>query len=182
MEMKRVHVAAARRLCSSPVLMVVAVGLAGCASNFKSEKLADGEISGIPVVAYQPAWVQREFTIKPKEGHPDAECTSPKTETSLETLPIGGTYGVKFEPSWFGKGEFTIDLNENGTLKTLTLNSDPQFAENLGAATEFLKTIVPVPPAAAGFVAPEEEPNCVVVGSDIINFKPYDGKIPDWDK
>jgi hypothetical protein len=81
-----------------------------------------------------------------------------KTETTHETLtlPLGDAYAVNIDDStsWFASNEFSMSFNDQGVLKQVTLNSDPQLDETLTATAALVKEVAAVAgPAAVGLMA-----------------------------
>lgn len=80
--------------------------------------------------------------VKPKETD-QTRTTKKETRTMttqrIEDLPLGKEFDINFFSAPLAKSEFTIEVNTNGTLKTVTLNSTPQVSETITALASLLK-------------------------------------------
>lgn len=124
----------------------------GCASHLVVTGDPKRTLPGVPVRAPLLAEVTRVTTFAPLPtagAYADA-CKLDERITTLEVLPFGELYHVGFKPAPFGKSEFKLDLGESGTLKTVSLNSDPKAPEALKEVGALLGTVLP-------FVAEKEE-------------------------
>jgi hypothetical protein len=76
---------------------------------------------------------------------------NPACERDVETivyLPTGLAYDIDFRPSALGTTQFSVTLHDSGTLKQVTLNSDPAASATLEAAGEVAAGLVPLAAAA----------------------------------
>lgn len=75
----------------------------------------------------------------PRSGEP--QCVR---EVTLEIVHLpGAAYALDLRPGLFAASEFSVTLHESGTLKQVTLNSDPQVdeaIESVGVLGESLAT------------------------------------------
>ncbi len=110
--------------------------------NIKEEK-------GIPFAVSILVEVTEETTyeIDPKipSSRPDYKTIQalckPTQLIKHEMFPLGDTKYINFEPSWISKSEFSVSFADNGSLKGVTLNSDP--TASIETATNLLKSFIP---------------------------------------
>ncbi len=129
---------------------------AGCASSLKSFDADGRALTGVPIRAPMLVEVTRvtTYTATPSAGANAAYC-KPDTAVTLEVMPLGRLFYLNVDPATFGKAEFKLELTEAGTLKTVSLNSDPRAAESMKELGALLGTLLPYaaapkePPAGA---------------------------------
>lgn len=106
---------------------VTSLSLAACSADLvisKDEDAKEVVEGGVPFRLAEP-WVATGDFTKHSEG---GDCDdSPFTEHL--SLPSGGIYYASVDIKDFAKSEFSIALNENGTLNTLSSNSSSQFKD-----------------------------------------------------
>lgn len=132
--------------------IAASVTFCGCASRLVVTGEKNRTLSGVPVRAPLLAEVTREisYTPLPTAGEHAVVCAAKERITTLEVLPLGRVYHVGFRAASMGKSEFKLDLGESGTLKSVSLNSDPKAPEALKEVGALLGTVLP-------FVAEKQE-------------------------
>ena len=66
------------------------------------------------------------------------------TENVVQFLSLpGDTYDLDIDAgwAWFSRNEFSVTLADNGTLKQVTLNSDPQIDETIQSTATLVKEL-----------------------------------------
>lgn len=141
----------------APILSTAALaGLAAaCASSLKSFDAEGRALTGVPIRAPMLVEVTRvtTYTARPHAGDDAAFCR-PDTAVTLEVMPLGRLFYLNVQPADFGKAEFKLELTEAGTLKSVSLNSDPRTAESMKELGALLGTLLPY--AAAPKEAPAD--------------------------
>jgi hypothetical protein len=114
----------------------------GCASRLIITEAQSGPPNGIRVRETITCIVEVESIGIDASGN---ACTY--TTEEITTLPIGITYDIDFLATPFAKAEFSVEVNDNGGVKKVTLNSTPQFSETIKAigelATQFKRGELP---------------------------------------
>ncbi|WP_189615485.1 hypothetical protein [Pigmentiphaga litoralis] len=100
---------------------------------------------GIPFRATE-VYVMRGVLNKHTEGK---DCDNTPFVRTLP-LPAGAQYFVAFKGAMLAKSEFSVNFGPNGTLSSVTLNSEPGASETLRATSDLLKYALPVATAATG--------------------------------
>jgi hypothetical protein len=78
-------------------------------------------------------WLVKKTTVS--ERAPRSGASQCVREVTLEIVHLpGAAYALDVRPGLFASSEFSVTLHESGTLKQLSLNSDPQVDETLEAA------------------------------------------------
>jgi len=144
------------------VLALVSLAGVGCASSLVLKKPNPDVLSGIPVKRTITYVVVKKITYHPLPGE-EKPC-KPKTVEEFAEIPVGGEYEVNFNSASFAKSEFSVTPNDNGTLKTVSLNSTPQAAEITKSVAELVGKIAP-PKGADAALVPEK---CGPVESETI--------------
>ena len=130
------------------VFLVAMAGFAvlasGCASSLKTFG-GDGKPSvGIPIGTPVLVKITAETTFKGTANAPENEvakyCLSEKNE-ELKFMALGERSYIEFIPAPLGKGEFTIEFNDEGVLKKVTLNSDA--TAGVDKVNSLLGTVLP---------------------------------------
>ena len=67
----------------------------------------------------------------------------------IALLPLGEAYDIHVKQGWFSSTEFSVSLTDQGTLKQVTLNADPQVDETIKAVADVLGN-VPILKATRG--------------------------------
>ena len=129
-----------RKLLAGCVLITAS----GCA-NLTFYKATDDVPRGVRVRAPVSCIVVKEITRK--------SGAKQKVE-EIALLPLGEAYDINVKRGWFSATEFSVSLSEQGTLKQVTLNADPQVDETIKAVADVLDK-VPVLNATRG---DEEDP------------------------
>ena len=112
--------------------------LFGCSATLQTVPVTDPAVfHGIRVRALETYVVRKQSVT---------EKCKPQTLESIVHLPLGRAYDVNFSGGWFADNQFSVSFGENGMLKQVTLNSDPQLDESLAAAAALTERLS----AAAG--------------------------------
>ena len=100
--------------------------LFGCSATLRTVAVTDPAVfHGIRVRALETYVVKKQYIT---------EKCQPRTLESIAHLPLGRAYDVNFSGGVFADNQFSVSFGENGMLKQVTLNSDPQLDESLAAA------------------------------------------------
>lgn len=126
-------------------LIALAIGgtlLSGCASSLKTFDAQKNPSVGIPVGTPILVKITERTTYEVDPKHPEFQSYC-KTDVNAtyEFLPLGERSYIAFEPAALGKGEFKVEFNDNGALKTVSVNSDATAGTQ--SVTELLSTILP---------------------------------------
>ena len=117
--------------------------LFGCSATLQTVPVTDpAQFNGIRVCALEAYVVKKQYVT---------EKCSPQIIESIAHLPLGRAYDVNFRGGWLADNQFSVSFGDNGMLKQVTLNSDPQLDESLAAAaalTERLSAVAGVVSAA----------------------------------
>lgn len=139
----RSEVRAARLVTRTACLILLASAvLTGCASKLVTYDSERKPSVGIPVGS--PILVkitqQTNYEVDPNNASYKQYCT-PDVSATYEFLALGERSYISFSPGELGKGEFKLEFNDAGLLKSVSLNSDA----TAGAAqvNELLKTVLP---------------------------------------
>jgi len=125
-------------------LVLISFFLSGCASKLAIDHTKNGN----GIVVSKPAVHVIKKTVKTLDKN-KVLCTSVE-KTEFVNLPVGETYTVNIDPSWFAANEFAIEFNDSGSLKKVMLNSDPQIDETLLATATLVKEVGAAIPSVAG--------------------------------
>jgi len=127
---------------------LAAAGLLSVASGCASLKFSAAESEtprGVRVRAPVSCVVVRELTRK---------SGAKETVESLASLPLGEAYDINVRQGWFSATEFSVSLTDQGALKQVTLNADPQVDETVKAVADVLDSL----PILKAPRADEEDP------------------------
>lgn len=126
----------------SEIIFVVSIAFsqAACTADLVVMK-ADGktEMAGIPIRQSESYILSGKHT-KRKKGGP---C-SPNSFFQPIFLPTGDLYFINVESGPLASSEFSVALSDNGTLKSVSLNSENKAKDVLEGATTFIKDALPV--------------------------------------
>ena len=125
-------------------LVVIVFLLSGCASKLAIDHKEDGN----GIVVSKPVLHVIKKTVNALDENKKL-CTSMEV-TKFVNLPVGKTYTVNIDPSWFAANEFAIEFNDAGSLKKVMLNSDPQIDETLLATATLVKEVGAAIPSFIG--------------------------------
>lgn len=134
---------------SSHLLVVLMVLLSGCASKLAVYDDKGNPMKGVPVRSPLLVEITTEtsYEIDPKISASDSRyetikrLCAPTTKSTSSFLPLGTLSYITFEPAALGKSEFKLEFSDSGSLKTLSLNSDPAAATE--SVSKLLGTILP---------------------------------------
>ena len=141
------------------LLISALIMFTACSSDLivaeKLDDIKDGDkkLGGIPFSVPALRKVRTTTTYKPGGSEEDqdykADCNISKVEESYQTFPLGKTYFASFDSASLGKSEFSIQFTETGLLKSVTLNSDPNTAQNIEATAKLIGSLTGVATEAA---------------------------------
>ena len=114
----------------------------GCASSLKIYDAKNNEAKGVPINVPQLMEITTTTSYKVAKGSEKYKdfCT-PEVSSKLEFLPLGDRYYVTFDPATLGDGEFSVEFNDKGLLKSVTLNS--KASAGAEQANALLSTVLP---------------------------------------
>jgi hypothetical protein len=105
--------------------------VSGCAS-LEFHEAADATPRGIRVREPVSCVVVKEITRK---------SGFRQTVETVSTLPLGEVYDINVKQGWFSSTAFSVSLTEQGTVKQVTFDADPQVDETLKAAADVLDSV-----------------------------------------
>jgi hypothetical protein len=149
-----------------PRFLVVAAALAlsvGCSAKLSHYIL-------VPIVSTHVVTKDVTQSGKDDAGKP-VSCTTRVHQ--FVSLPTGEAYGLNVEHdamSWFSSNEFSVSFYENGALKQVTLNSDPQVDETLTATAGLVKELGSLAAAAARAPCPTKDVTTTEVVKCVLPF------------
>lgn len=108
-----------------------AASLCGCAS-LEFREAAGPVPQGVRVRAPVACVVVKEFTRK---------SGAKQVVETVESLPLGEVYDINVRQGLFSATEFSVSLTEQGALKQVTLNADPQVDETIKAAADLADSV-----------------------------------------
>lgn len=103
----------------------------GCAS-LEFREAASGVPNGVRVRAPVSCVVVKEITRK---------SGAKQTVETVVSLPLGEVYDINVRQGLFSATEFSVSLTEQGALKQVTLNADPQVDETVKAVADVLDAV-----------------------------------------
>lgn len=150
--------------------LLASVLVTGCASHLQVTEISNGTekvVKGIPVTV--PALVKFKETTSYESSKVGFTC-HPTIVIKEQLLPGAKQIYINFDPAPLGKSEFSLELSDNGNLKSVSLNSDAAAAAEQVAG--LLDAVVPYfeakkEPSKAGAAAvsstaqEEFDKNCV---------------------
>ena len=166
-----------RTLASS----VLAVACTGCASSLQTFDATGKKTVGIPIAT--PVLVKitekTSYEVGPDGSAYSKYCTA-EVNAKYQFLALGERSYVTFKAAPFGKGEFKLEFNDAGVLKTVSLNSDAttgveQITGLLGTVLPYLTAPKSTPEPKAGL--PEEtaqkikEKYCIKKGTEVLSVE-----------
>jgi len=105
----------------------------GCSATLRTVAVTDpGVFNGIRVRALETYVVKKQYIT---------ERCQPQTLESIAHLPLGRAYDVSFSGGRLADNQFSVSFADNGMLKQVTLNSDPQLDESLSAAAALTEKV-----------------------------------------
>lgn len=137
------------------ILALISIAVvSGCASDLKIYDAKLNEAKGVPFnvpLLVEITSITKYKVIKGSEKFKQL-CT-PEENTKLEFMPLGERYYANFDAADLGDGEFSVEFNDKGLLKSITLNS--KASAGAEQANALLSTILPF--VKAPKAAPEEK-------------------------
>ncbi len=117
----------------------VLIAASGCAS-LTFYKATDEVPRGVRVRAPVSCVVVKEITRK---------SGAKQRIEEIALLPLGEAYDINVKQGIFSATEFSVSVTDQGTLKQVTLNADPQVDETLKGVADLLDS-VPILKATRG--------------------------------
>lgn len=125
------------------VCTCAALGSAACAARLSHP---------VPVREAEPWLVKRTIETERAQRAGEPQCVR---EVTLEIAYLpGAAYALDLRPGVFAANEFSVTLHESGTLKQVTLNSDPQVDETIEAVGALGESLAAVAAKVAPLLAP----------------------------
>lgn len=123
-------------------LVISNIFIGGCASYLKTFDAQKNPSVGIPIGT--PVLVKiterTAYEVDPKHKEFESYCKSDINAT-YKFFPLGERSYIAFDPAVFGKGEFKVEFNDSGALKSVSLNSDA--TAGVQSVNELLGTVLP---------------------------------------
>ena len=112
-----------------------------CSATLETVAVTDPAVfHGIRVRALETYVVKRQVLT---------ERCKPQTVESIAHLPLGRAYDLNFSGGPLADNQFSVSFADNGMLKQVTLNSDPQLDESLSAAGALIENLAAATGAAS---------------------------------
>src|SRR5687768_5254648 len=151
---------------------------AGCASSLKTFNSESQPTVGIPISTPVLVKITSRTKFKPgPNGEKFAAYCMDEEDSEYKMLPLGERGYINFEAAQFGKSEFKVEFSDAGSLKVVSLNSDPSKAlEEAGdfasAVLPFIASKKPSPAALADDPAQTiKDTHCVRGGTEMISVE-----------
>ncbi len=131
----------------------------GCASSLKTFDANSKPTVGIPIGTPVLVKITEEtsYEVDPNNGKYESYC-KPDLNSKYQFLALGERSFIAFDPAPLGKGEFKVEFNDAGVLKTVSLNSDATAATK--EVSGLLDTVLPY------LAAPKPAPSAQALPSD----------------
>lgn len=165
------------------IAIIIAASLltSGCASSLKTFNAKSEPTVGIPIGTPVLVEVTEEtaYEVDPSNAKYDSYC-KPDLNSKYQFLALGERSFIAFNPAPLGKGEFKIEFNDTGVLKSVSLNSDAtagteKITSLLDTVLPYLAAPKPTPPAQAlppDTTAQERKDKyCIKKGTKVISVK-----------
>lgn len=172
-------------MLKSVLIIFGLVLISGCASTLKVYDANNNEAKGVPINVPQLMEVTTTTSYKVAKGSEEFKdyCT-PEVSSKLEFLPLGERYFVTFDPATLGDGEFSLEFNDQGLVKSVTLNSKASAgAEQANALLSTILPFIKAPKLAqetksltgeADSAQKLKEKHCLKAGSKVSGIKKVD--------
>jgi hypothetical protein len=132
--------------------------LFGCSASLRTVAVTDPAVfHGIRVRALETYVVKKQYVT---------EKCPPQTLESIAHLPLGRAYDVSFSGGRLADNQFSVSFGDNGMLKQVTLNSDPQLDESLASAALLTESL------AAALGVPSAVPCGATLSESIVEVRP----------
>ena len=120
----------------------VVVLASGCASSLKTFDSEKKQSVGIPITSPVLVKITEKTTyeVDPNNTTFDSFC-KPDVNAKYQFLALGERSYLAFDPAFLGKGEFKVEFNDAGALKTISLNSDATAGAD--KVSDLLGTVLP---------------------------------------
>jgi hypothetical protein len=106
-----------------------------------------------PVIVRSPeAYLVKRTSVTEKEQGGKAACVR-EVEAEIVFLPLGEERRIDSRRGFLSSNQLSVQLHESGTLKQLSLNSDPRADETLAAAGGLARSLAGAAAAAAPLAA-----------------------------
>lgn len=165
------------------VIGVIGVALlaSGCASSLKTFDSEKKQSVGIPIATPVLVKITEKTTyeVDPNNTKFESFC-KPYVSAKYQFLALGERSYLAFDPAFLGKGEFKVEFNDAGTLKTVSLNSDAtagadKVSDLLGTVLPYLAA--PKPTVETKAIAPEDtaqktkDKYCIKKGTEVVSVE-----------
>jgi hypothetical protein len=176
------------------VAAAIAMTSCGCASTLQTFDSKKTEMAGVPVSV--PVLVKITESVKyvpaPNAGTNESYCT-PERNSRYAFMPLGERIYVNFDSAPFGKGEFKLEFNDSGLMKSVSLNSDAtagaeQISGLIGTILPYLsapKSVADTRPTSMNVTDPDtaaaagtepaqalKDRYCLKAGTEVIDVVP----------
>ncbi len=124
-------------------LFLFGVLLAGCASKIVHNKYnKDGKGDGVPLRLTESRTVYWTYTAREDIG----ECRSYLQSEIQDNVPSSDHYTISYSPKLFERSKTQLTVNDNGTLRSINVESTPVSVDDLvKIAEQAAKISAPVP-------------------------------------
>ena len=119
----------------------------GCATKLQTFDPAGDPSPGIPIGTPVPVLIETLTKYKTIKGG-NSDLCSDETNITLSFLPLGKRTYINFDPSNLSKGEFSLELADNGSLKSVKNTSDS--SSGIDSVNTLASTLLP-------FIATEKQ-------------------------
>lgn len=159
----------------------IAVLVSGCASSLKTFDSEKKQNVGIPISSPVLVKITEKTTYEVDPNNPKFEIfCKPDLNAKYQFLALGERSYIAFDPAFLGKGEFKVEFNDAGALKTVSLNSDAtagadKVSDLLGTVLPYLAA--PKPTVETKAFAPEDtaqktkEKYCIKKGTEVMSVE-----------
>jgi hypothetical protein len=128
----------------NPTMLVTSMLLTACAADLGVYDSNEKKVPGVPVNTPIVYVISGDFTAFKKKN---TKCQQVAAPPSFQSLPVGDRYFIDPEPGFFYDAEFKVDFSDNGSLKSVVLNSETNLPKTIDAITNLLEKGLP----AVGF-------------------------------
>lgn len=144
---------------SIAIVITVSLLASGCASSLKTFNAESQPTVGIPIGTPVLVEITEEtaYEVDPNNAKYESYC-KPDLNSKYQFLALGERSYIAFDPAPLGKGEFKVEFNDSGVLKSVSLNSDA--TAGIDKVTGLLDTVLPY------LAAPKPTPSAQALPAD----------------
>lgn len=160
-----------------PLLIATPMLISGCASSLLTYDSNKVETVGIPISTPVLVKITEKTDYEVVPGKDSKYCTS-ETNSKYQFMALGERSYIGFKPAQLGKGEFKVEFNDNGTLKSVSLNSDATAGTEkvtglLETVLPFIAAPKPIPAAQASDKSAQslKDLNCIKKGTQVTDVQ-----------